>query len=166
MMSPIQPMIPERSVNTPVPEASLTLAPKRRSVANPDEVAAWACRIVSAAAQAREDNHRVIECPNRHVNLPSPALERVEATLRDLSGELALLGVTGIGLFGSVARGDDTPESDVDVGVRMQSDGIWDHINDVGDLLEVHFNRPVDVIRLPFPFPLSTMAKGDLHMVW
>ena len=22
------------------------------------------------------------------------------------------------------------------------------------------------VIRLPFPFPLSAMAKGDLHMVW
>ena len=85
------------------------------------------------------------------------------AILRGLHGELALLGVTGVGLFGSVARGDDTAESDI--AVNMPTAGFEDYIN-VGKLLEVNLNRHVDMVRLPFTFSLSAMAGGDLEMLW
>lgn len=122
-------------------------------------------RRMVATRKPTKEELRAIGSPNRHVALPSPALESVASILRDLSGELAMLGVVGIGLFGSVARGDDTPDSDVDVGVQMPSDGIRDHIR-VRKLLEVNLNRRVDVVRLPFRFPLSALADDELVMVW
>ena len=112
-----------------------------------------------------EEERRGIESPNRHVSLPSPARARVEATLRDLLGELALLGVLSVGIFGSVARGEDTPASDVDLAILFAGYECMARIR-VIRLLEVHFNRHVDVIRLPFHFPLDTTAPDDLIMVW
>jgi predicted nucleotidyltransferase len=49
---------------------------------------------------------------------PSPALaerERVLRTIREHEAELRALGVTKLWLFGSIARGDARPGSDVDV---------------------------------------------------
>ena len=112
-----------------------------------------------------DEERCAIKSPNRHVVLPTPARAAVESALRELAGELPLFRVTGIGLFGSVACGDDAPDSDVDVAVQMPSGGIMDYAN-VGNLLEVHFNRHVDVVRLPFPFPLDVMAGGELLMAW
>jgi predicted nucleotidyltransferase len=48
--------------------------------------------------------------------------ERAIATLRDYEPELKAIGVVSASLFGSVARGDAGPESDVDVAVQL-SDG-------------------------------------------
>ena len=146
-------------------EASNALAQKRRPAAKAsNETPAW-LRHVIATPRPSWAERRAIRCPNRHASLPCPARESVEATLRDLSGELALLGVTAIGLFGSVARGDDTADSDVDVAALFADDDFTTRLV-VNDLLERHFNRHVDVARLPFHPPLSTLANGDMIMVW
>ena len=117
------------------------------------------------APRPPKEERRTIACPNRHASLPCPARERVASILRDLSGELALLGVTAIGLFGSVARGDDTPGSDVDV-AALFADEDFTTRRVVNNFLEVHFNRHVDMVRLPLHHPLSVMASDDLIMVW
>lgn len=108
---------------------------------------------------------RVIQSPNRHASLPCPAKGRVVSLLRELSGELALLGVTSIALFGSVARGDDTLESDVDIAVRVTNANSLMAFTHVAELLEVHCNRHVDVVPLPLPRSLNATAGDDLVIV-
>jgi predicted nucleotidyltransferase len=46
---------------------------------------------------------------------PAQALREVIRTIRDHEAELRALGVAKLWLFGSLARGDARPESDVDV---------------------------------------------------
>ncbi len=54
-----------------------------------------------------------------------------------------------IGIFGSVARGDDTPDSDVDIFYRIVS-GKEDYniYLDLYDYLEILFSRKVDLVPL------------------
>jgi len=53
--------------------------------------------------------------------------------------------VVRIGVFGSVARGQQTEESDIDVAVEMEPD-LFKRVA-LKNELEVLFNRPVDVVR-------------------
>ncbi len=55
-------------------------------------------------------------------------------------------GITRIGIFGSVARGEHTPESDVDVLVEAPVLDLFSMVN-IKDSLEEIFGRPVDVVR-------------------
>ena len=48
--------------------------------------------------------------------------ERVVGLLRERSGELRARGVRGLALFGSVARGEARPDSDVDLLVELEQD--------------------------------------------
>ena len=57
-----------------------------------------------------------------------------------------LYGVTKIGLFGSVARGESRNNSDIDVVLEMQEPDLF-HMVHIKDTLEKDFRRPVDVIR-------------------
>jgi predicted nucleotidyltransferase len=75
-------------------------------------------------------------------------LEQAISTLRSAEPELRARGVKHAGLFGSVARGDNCPESDVDVLVEFDSSAqltIFDYVG-----LKDHFARlfgsRVDVI--------------------
>lgn len=54
-------------------------------------------------------------------------------------------GVTEIGLFGSFARGDNMPDSDIDIIVKVQKISF---VNIMGILnyLETVFNRKVDLV--------------------
>ncbi len=54
-------------------------------------------------------------------------------------------GVTRIGIFGSIARGDATPESDIDIVVHMKPD-LLQRVRLKAEL-ESRFSKPVDVIR-------------------
>ncbi len=102
-----------------------------------------------------------IKRPNPAVRLPCPAKDAVVDTLRDLLPQLALMGgVVGVFLFGSVARGEDTPESDVDVAVQMPPDVAAKYR--VRDFMELHLNRRVDLTRLPLPPLLENTAGRDL----
>ncbi len=75
------------------------------------------------------------------------AIARLKAHETELRG----MGVTGLSLFGSTARGDQRPDSDVDIAARLVRDGsiglfelagIHTRLN---DLLGV----PVDVVTEP-----------------
>jgi predicted nucleotidyltransferase len=54
--------------------------------------------------------------------------------------------VARIGVFGSVARGDSTPDSDIDVLVQMTDEGDLFDLVGVKNLLEQNLGRSVDVV--------------------
>ena len=58
---------------------------------------------------------------------------------------LARLGVRRLGLFGSCARGDQTPSSDLDFVVTFERKS-FDAFMDLKFLLEDLFGRPVDLV--------------------
>ena len=55
-------------------------------------------------------------------------------------------GVTDLGVFGSVARDEAHPDSDVDVVVRMREPKLFFMVH-IKDALEEAFQRPVDIIQ-------------------
>ena len=57
----------------------------------------------------------------------------------------AKYGITQIGFFGSVARGEQTEDSDVDVVVEASKLGL--EIVAIQQKLEEMFNKPVDLVR-------------------
>lgn len=59
---------------------------------------------------------------------------------------LAELGVTQIALFGSVARDEAGPASDVDVLIDLEAADRYHAYLNVRDRLEAAFGRPVDVV--------------------
>lgn len=60
--------------------------------------------------------------------------------------DLARLGVRRLSLFGSVARGDDSPESDVDMLVAFAAPTTFDGYFDLKFWLEDLLHRPVDLV--------------------
>ena len=98
--------------------------------------------------------------------LRPPARDGATALLRDLSGELALLGVTELWLFGSVARGDDHERSDLDIAVRTVDRFDIAIRFDVQDFLQAQFGRHVDLTTLPMDERLASVAAEDLVKVF
>ena len=73
-------------------------------------------------------------------------LDRMEAMLRDLKPELERrFGVRRIGVFGSVARGEEDAGSDVDVLVELEEPIGWELV-DLQDRLEEVLGRRVDLV--------------------
>ncbi len=73
-------------------------------------------------------------------------LDRMEASLRDLKPELERrFGVVRIGVFGSVARGEEDADSDVDVLVELEEPIGWELV-DLQDRLEEVLGRRVDLV--------------------
>jgi predicted nucleotidyltransferase len=73
------------------------------------------------------------------------ALESLLEKLRGHRDELRGLGVLQLGIFGSVARGDDHPGSDLDVLVELD-ERTFDRYMDVKIFLEDLVGRPVDLV--------------------
>ncbi len=66
--------------------------------------------------------------------------------IREMHSELARrFTVKRIGVFGSFARGDEGPESDVDIVVEL-ADPTFDHYMDLKFRLEEVLQRPVDLV--------------------
>ena len=89
------------------------------------------------------------------------------ARLQAYEPELRRLGVRSLALFGSVARGDDTPESDVDILVSIEPEaelsllGIARIHRRLGELL----GREVDLVEreaLRPPFA-EEVARDEMH---
>ncbi|RJQ66734.1 MAG: nucleotidyltransferase [Desulfobacteraceae bacterium] len=59
----------------------------------------------------------------------------------------AAYGVTEIGIFGSLVRGEARPDSDVDVVVKMKKPDLFFMVH-IKESLEDDLHRPVDVVRL------------------
>jgi len=81
--------------------------------------------------------------------MPQPiSKEEALSALKKHKAELtASFGVTEIGLFGSLARGEARPDSDVDVVVKMNKPNLFSMVH-IKECLEKELQRPVDIVRL------------------
>jgi uncharacterized protein len=76
-------------------------------------------------------------------------------TLRALEPQLRAEGIRHVSVFGSVARGDDTPASDVDLAVDLAPDAVpggflfVTYIDGLKRRLAAALSRNVDVVILP-----------------
>ncbi|KAA5596252.1 nucleotidyltransferase family protein [Blastochloris sulfoviridis] len=91
---------------------------------------------------------------------PPPDREAILATLRAHRRELEAMGVVGLALFGSVARGEAGPGSDIDLAVRMDRARLpasgfacLGHLDEVRQRLSAWLGRTVDVVLLPVHKP-------------
>jgi predicted nucleotidyltransferase len=75
--------------------------------------------------------------------------------LRAHRAELQELGVRHAALFGSVARGEATPDSDIDIAVELDAKAVSDVFTYVGvkDRVAALFEQRVDVINRDFLRP-------------
>ena len=73
-------------------------------------------------------------------------LSTVLVELGKLQAELAQRHVARIGVFGSIARGEETPQSDIDVLVEMTDEGDLFDLVSIKTLLERTFGQPVAVV--------------------
>ena len=77
------------------------------------------------------------------------------ATLRNRQAELRELGVVSLSLFGSVARGDDGAQSDIDVAVTLDPAttprGFYyiGRLDELKEHLEAALGRAVDLVTEP-----------------
>jgi len=70
-----------------------------------------------------------------------------EATILPIRSRLRAAGVRRLGIFGSVARGEARPSSDVDVLVGFHPQArTLDNLLAVAEALEQVFQRPVDLV--------------------
>ncbi len=81
--------------------------------------------------------------------------EQAATALRASESELKALGVSSASIFGSVARGESRPESDVDIAVRLTdhfSEGGFAHFGKMEELREMlarMLNCKVDLVEEP-----------------
>ena len=77
-----------------------------------------------------------------------PVCTREEALrrLRQLTPELFRFGVRALALFGSFARGESGPESDVDIRVEFEGPARFDRFMELRRLLEGTLGRRVDLV--------------------
>lgn len=86
-------------------------------------------------------------------------LKQVRMRAAELRALLSALGATNIEVFGSVARGDDRPESDVDLLVDLTpSVGLFDLLR-MQSAAEALLGRPVDIV------PRAGLKRGVMPEV-
>jgi predicted nucleotidyltransferase len=91
--------------------------------------------------------------------------DAVIATLRAHRADLERMGVIHAALFGSVARGEAGPDSDIDIALDLNEDVVRTVYDYVGVRLEIadFFNRPVDVVnRASLKAGISDSVSRDL----
>ena len=75
--------------------------------------------------------------------MPHEDILRTDGTRRDIIRDL---GVRRLALFGSAARGDNRPDSDLDFLVEFEGAATFDRFVDLQFLLEDLLNRPIDLV--------------------
>ena len=100
------------------------------------------------ADKAPEFETMVAELRARHSGVDAPNLKRIVARLRRHEKELRNAGIRRLGLFGSVARGEATAESDVDIMVTFEPKARIGLIEFTGlsRRMEEILKRPVDLV--------------------
>ena len=73
-------------------------------------------------------------------------LETVISTIRKRCAELTRLGVSSLPLFGSVTRGEERPDSDVDILVEFEGRTTFDRFMDTKFYLEEILECKVDLV--------------------
>ena len=72
--------------------------------------------------------------------------EQILQALRQDSDQLQILGVKSLAVFGSVARGEASSQSDVDILVSFQGEVTFDRYMDLKIYLEDKLDCPVDLV--------------------
>ena len=72
--------------------------------------------------------------------------DQIIERIRGLRPQLDALGVASLGLFGSVARGEERDDSDIDILVAFDGPATFDQYMDVKLLLEDALGRRVDLV--------------------
>jgi predicted nucleotidyltransferase len=82
--------------------------------------------------------------------------------LKEREADLRAQGVSHAALFGSVARGDDGPDSDIDIMIELDPAArvtMFDYVG-IREYIEALFSEPVDVVNCdglkPFVRPQAT----------
>ena len=82
--------------------------------------------------------------PGAYISIRSEVLEKLEANLSEIQSRF---GIETIGIFGSVSRGEDTPESDIDVLYTFRPEfDTYNTFFDLTEYLEQLFQRRVDLV--------------------
>ena len=74
--------------------------------------------------------------------------QAIIARLRSREPDLRARGVAHAALFGSRARGDDRPDSDIDIMIEIDPQapiGVWDYVG-LKEYIAGLFSGPVDVV--------------------
>ena len=112
--------------------------------------AAWAVETKTSGAQAgRAERDRVLHVLRRH------------------GAELRALGVTRLRLFGSTARGEAGPGSDVDLIAEIDPDADFSLVDHVGleDRLAELLGRPVEISTAPWKMPAGMRRRVEADAV-
>ncbi len=91
--------------------------------------------------------------------------EALDHLLRLMPALKEKYGVMKIGLFGSVARNEASPESDIDVVVEMSEPRLFFMVH-IKELLENDFGKPVDVVRYRVKMNAYLKARIDREAVY
>jgi len=95
-----------------------------------------------------------------HSGVRTPELKRLIANIRRYRPKLDAEGVIHLSIFGSYARGEQTPESDLDVVVEIKP-GVRPSLGDISRLrriIEKAVKLPVDIVQ-------RKSLRGDLPRV-
>ena len=82
-----------------------------------------------------------------------------------LSANADIYGITKIGIFGSVARNEQTEDSDVDVCIELKTPDLFSMVHIKEDLQDL-FGKPVDIVRLRNnmnPILLSRIQRDGIY---
>ena len=74
--------------------------------------------------------------------------DEILARLREFEPALRERGIAHAALFGSAARGDNGPDSDIDIMLEFAPDshvGVWEYVG-IKEYVASLFDRPVDVV--------------------
>ncbi|MDO5845088.1 MAG: nucleotidyltransferase family protein [Methanocorpusculum sp.] len=81
---------------------------------------------------------------SEYKSIKEDVLKKLETNLPEIRKRF---GIETIGIFGSVARGEDLPDSDVDIVFSFQTGKVsLDNFLDLADYLENLFSKKVDLI--------------------
>lgn len=87
-----------------------------------------------------------------YISIKEDVLQKVEAHLPEIRERF---GVDAIAIFGSVSRGEDTPDSDVDVLYTFRrGKATMANLTGLSDYLEKLFNRSVDLVSWKWISPI------------
>src|SRR5438067_5321818 len=101
------------------------------------------------------------------MNMHAPTRDQTILRLRAAEADIRRLGVRRLALFGSVARGDARPDSDVDLLVEFApGQKNFDRFLALSDLLERVVGHPVELVTIealsPFIGPYILAEAADV----
>ncbi len=93
--------------------------------------------------------------------------KEIVAVLRENEAALRARGVAHAALFGSYARGDARPDSDIDIMIEIEPGAVRDIYSYVGlkDFIAELFTGPVDVVNREFlkPYVRPAAETDSIH---